>query len=267
MSVDILIKVFFSAIAVAIVFVCEAGWSLAKAAVRNWIDMVRQAKAAAEEDERLRAEEEDEKAEDQRARERPAPEAAKRIPVSGPAEGKQSVPQDAAAHEQPRNAVPEVAAESAPVGVQKKDTETSWESIQQMPHNFIPDPDEDYEYLHRMNDMAKSGRVEAMVKLSEYARRRNADVESYYWLKMAKIHGAEDVDEALKYCLKQWRINGFNPEYENEYVFFTERQGVLGRAALRLDSGVDATMARARLKDMIAAGDQEAKLVFEHCGG
>ena len=106
-----------------------------------------------------------------------------------------------------------------------------------------------------------------MVKLADYARRRRADVESYYWLTMAKIHGAEGLDKAITYCRNQWKVNGFNPEYGNEYVFFTERQGVLGRAALRLDSGVDATMARARLKAMIAKGDREAKLILEHCGG
>ena len=136
-----------------------------------------------------------------------------------------------------------------------------------MPHNFVPDPDADYEYLRLMHDAARAGSRRAMVKLADYARRRCADVESYYWLTLAKIHGAEGLDEAIEYCRKQWKVNGFNPEYENEYVFFTERQGVLGRAALRLDSGVDVTMARTRLKAMIAEGDQEAKLIFEHCGG
>ena len=143
----------------------------------------------------------------------------------------------------------------------------AWDKAREMPHNFVPDPDADYEYLRLMHDAARAGSRRAMVKLADYARRRCADVESYYWLTMAKIHGAEGLDEAIAYCRNQWKVNGFNPEYENEYVFFTERQGVLGRAALRLDSGVDATMARTRLKAMIANGDQEAKLIFEHCGG
>ena len=143
----------------------------------------------------------------------------------------------------------------------------AWGKAREMPHNFVPDPDADYEYLRLMHDAARAGSRKAMVKLADYARRRCADVESYYWLTLAKIHGAEGLDEALAYCLNQWKVNGFNPEYENEYVFFTERQGVLGRAALRLDSGVDVTMARTRLKAMIADGDREAKLVLEHCGG
>ena len=143
----------------------------------------------------------------------------------------------------------------------------AWDKAREMPHNFVPDPDADYEYLRLMHDAARAGSRRAMVKLADYARRRRADVESYYWLTMAKIHGAEGLDKAITYCRNQWKVNGFNPEYENEYIFFTERQGVLGRAALRLDSGVDVTMARARLKAMIAEGDQEAKLIFEHCGG
>ena len=177
MSVDILTKVFFSAIAVAIVFVCEAGWPLAKAAVRNWIDMARQAKATVEEDERLRVEEEKEKAEDRRARESPAPKAVKRIPVSEPAEERQGVPQEDIGQERSRSVVPEIPAVPAFVCAQENPN-ASCESIQQMPHNFIPDPDEDCEYLYRMNDVARSGRVWAMVKLAEYARRRRADVES-----------------------------------------------------------------------------------------
>ena len=143
----------------------------------------------------------------------------------------------------------------------------AWDKAREMPHNFVPDPDADYEYLRLMHDAARAGSRRAMVKLADYARRRCADVESYYWLTLAKIHGAEGLDEAIEYCRKQWKVNGFNPEYENEYVFFTERQGVLGRAALRLDSGVDAAMARARLKAMIAKGDRQAKLFSEHCGG
>ena len=142
----------------------------------------------------------------------------------------------------------------------------AWDKAREMPHNFVPDPDADYEYLRLMHDAARAGSRRAMVKLADYARRRCADVESYYWLTMAKIHGAEGLDEAIAYCRNQWKVNGFNPEYENEYVFFTERQGVLGRAALRLDSGVDVTMARARLKVLIANGDQEAKLILERCG-
>ena len=143
----------------------------------------------------------------------------------------------------------------------------AWDKAREMPHNFVPDPDADYEYLRLVHDAARAGSRRAMVKLADYARRRRADVESYYWLTMAKIHGAEGLDKAITYCRNQWKVNGFNPEYGNEYVFFTERQGVLGRAALRLDSGVDATMARARLKAMIADGDREAKLILEHCGG
>ena len=143
----------------------------------------------------------------------------------------------------------------------------AWNMAREMPHNFVPDPDADYEYLRYVHDAARAGNGKAMVKLAEYARRRCADVESYYWLTLAKVRGMDGLDGELDYCRNQWKLNGCNPEYENEYIFFTERQGVLGRAALRLDSGIDVTMARTRLKAMIADGDQEAKQIFEHCVG
>ena len=161
------------------------------------------------------------------------------------------------------------AEDDAVPGVSAVDSErcaVAWDKARELPHHFVPDPDADYEYLRLVHDAARAGSRRAMVKLADYARRRCADVESYYWLTMAKIHGAEGLDDVIAYCRNQWKVNGFNPEYENEYIFFTERQGVLGRAALRLDSGVGVMMARTRLKAMIANGDREAKLILEHCG-
>lgn len=169
-----------------------------------------------------------------------------------------AVPSEPVRKPHPMPDVPEVSS------VAKDRGTVAWDMAQKLPHNFVPDPDADYNYLRLVHDAARAGNEKAMVKLGEYARRRCADVEEYYWLTMARLHGAKGLEPMLDYCRNQWKINGFNPEYENEYLFFTERQGVLGRAALRLDSNVDTVMARERLKSMIAHGDGEARLIYEN---
>ena len=89
----------------------------------------------------------------------------------------------------------------------------AWDMAQKLPHSFRPDPDADYNYLRLVHDAARAGNEKAMVKLGEYARRRCADVEEYYWLTMARLHGAKGLEPMLDYCRNQWKLNGFNPEY------------------------------------------------------
>lgn len=84
--------------------------------------------------------------------------------------------------------VPEVSS------VDKNRGTTAWDMAMNMPHNFVPDPDEDYNYLRLVHDAARAGNEKAMIKLGEYARRRCADVEEYYWLTMAKLHGAKGLE-------------------------------------------------------------------------
>lgn len=142
--------------------------------------------------------------------------------------------------------------------------EEAWQEARQIKHSFIPNTDTDYAYLRLLNESARLGHAEARFKLGEYALRRAAFVEAYYWLKMAKASGqGKGVDEALGCCLREWRLAGFDPQYENVTESFSERQGSLGRAALRLDSGVEATRARERLRQMVLSGDHEAEEILK----
>ena len=144
----------------------------------------------------------------------------------------------------------------------RTEAERLWKAAREMPHNYIPNLDEDHEYLQLVYDAAMAGGAAAQAKLGEYAFRREALVEAYYWTKMAESNGAEDVQQVLADCCAQWLEGGGDPEYENVYDFFTEQQGVLGRAELRLDTGMDAELALADLHGLCESGDQEAAYIL-----
>ena len=133
-----------------------------------------------------------------------------------------------------------------------------WRQAREMQHNFVPHPIMDHDYLALVHAAAIKGHAEAQAKLAEYASRRNALVEACYWMTKARRKGLEGAEDFLRQCRKQWQENGCLPEYENEYDFFDVRQGVLGRAILRLTCGVEVERATQRLSEMIAAGDVEA---------
>ena len=133
-----------------------------------------------------------------------------------------------------------------------------WEEAREMPHNFIPDPDEDRDYLTRVHGAAKLGHLEAMVKLGDYAYRRGAVVEAFYWTLLAELKGATGLGAALREMRVRWMSEGCPEEYENTYVEFTEEQGVFARAVLRLQCGVDPQYARARLKELAERGVEDA---------
>ena len=140
------------------------------------------------------------------------------------------------------------------------DANRLWEEAREMPHNFIPDPKTDGDYLSKVYTAARLGHLEAMAKLGEYAYRRGTVVETYYWTLLAELKGAKGLGAALRKMRAQWVAAGCPPEYENTYGGFTEEQGVFARAVLRLQCGVNPQYARARLKELAERGVPEARL-------
>lgn len=141
-----------------------------------------------------------------------------------------------------------------------------WKTARTLKHNFIPNPKADNRYLSLVHGAAMSGHAEAQAKLGEYAFRRGALVETYYWLTLSQLNGNPEAETRMRDCRAQWIRSGCSPEYGNVYEFFTERQSSLGRAVLRLDCGILVDRAIARLKDMIAEGEVAAVLVLEQRG-
>lgn len=175
----------------------------------------------------------------------------------------ESAEQDAPDAEMPRAEEPDSVTSTEDASAQEPSPDELWYMAREMPHNFVPNPMVDHDYLALVHAAAMAGHAEAQSKLAEYASRRNALVEAYYWMSKAKRNELEGADDFLTQCREQWMENGCLPEYENNYEFFTERQGVLARAALRLTCGVDVEHATQRLEEMIADGDAEAKEFLE----
>ena len=99
-----------------------------------------------------------------------------------------------------------------------------------------------------------------MVKLGDYAYRRKAFVEAFYWTFLAELNGATGLEDALCEMRTQWLSEGCPEEYENAYTDFTEEQGVFARAVLRLQCEVDPQYACARLRELADRGVEEARL-------
>ena len=140
------------------------------------------------------------------------------------------------------------------------DADRLWAEARDMPHNFIPDPETDGDYLAKIYTAARLGHLEAMVKLGDYAYRRGAVVEAFYWTILAELKGATGLDEALCEMRTRWLSEGCPEEYENAYTDFTEEQGDFARAVLRLQCEVDPQYAYACLKELADRGVPEAQL-------
>lgn len=149
--------------------------------------------------------------------------------------------------------------------VLKENTEARrlWEEARGMAHRFLPDWEKDQDYLAKVYTAARLGHLEAMVKLGDYAYRRGAVVEAYYWTLLAELKGATGLGVALREMRLRWLSEGCPEEYENAYGDFTEEQGVFARAVLRLQCGVDPQYARARLKELAECGVEEAQLFLK----
>lgn len=153
---------------------------------------------------------------------------------------------------------PECAAEDDPLaGMSARQL---WEKARTIPHNFIPDAQEDEDYLRLVYGAAKLGHLEAMVKLGDYAYRRGAVVEAYYWTALAELKGATGVEDALREMRTRWLAEDCPGEYENVYDDFSEMQGSFARALLRIRCAVEAPLARERMKELAAQGCEEARL-------
>ena len=141
------------------------------------------------------------------------------------------------------------------------DANTLWAEARAMPHSFIPDPDTDGEYLWRLYGAARMGHAEAMAKIGDYAFRRQALVEAFYWKWKAQANGWKGKDPpTLRDIRKTWMLARYPTEYENVSDWFSEEQGMFARAVLRLQCGVNQVTARQRLRDLAAIGQEDALL-------
>ena len=129
-----------------------------------------------------------------------------------------------------------------------------------MTHRFKPDWEKDQEYLSKIYAAARLGHLEAMTKLGEYAGRRGAVVEAFYWTLLAELKGAKGLKVQLRELRSRWQALGGPEQYRNAYKDFTEEQGVFARAVLRLQCGIDAAGARRRLKRLADRGVPEAQM-------
>lgn len=152
-------------------------------------------------------------------------------------------------------AVKPAAAETATATVEDETADGAdnpdWIAARKMPHSIIPDPEIDKDYLQLMHKAANSGCVVAMAKIGEYAWRRSAFVEAFFWYSLAADKKKGAFTRELTTLLSTWLSNGCNGEYENNYPEFDENRGSYSRALLRKRAGIiDRVTARQRLEEL-----------------
>jgi len=123
-----------------------------------------------------------------------------------------------------------------------------FDQARRMPHQLIPDFAFDEQYLELLGKSAAAGYAPAMAKLGEYAMRRAAWVEAYYWMSMAKRHGMYNLTGVMREIRKNWSLCDFPSETSNVNALFPPEAGSIGRALLHIDSGREPAAARAFLK-------------------
>ena len=135
-----------------------------------------------------------------------------------------------------------------------------WAEARALPHGFIPDPKWDAEYMAKLCGAARLGLFDAMLKLGEYAFRRGAIVEAYYWMALADLKGAGGLEIPLRKMRTAWLAKGRPAQHENVYEGFTEQQGKFARTLLCLRSSINIDEVRARMQELAADGCEEAVL-------
>ena len=145
----------------------------------------------------------------------------------------------------------------------EEDPEELWTMARAMEHSVVPNGADDPTYLELIYKAARLGHLKAMVKLGEYACRRNELVEGYYWTDLAARRGAKELNRALLGIRKRWMASGCPSGRGNVHAGFSAMQGSFTRALLRIRCGIGYAQARMRMKELAEQGCEEARQFLE----
>ena len=149
------------------------------------------------------------------------------------------------------------------VGDKSEGAARLWEEARKMPHAAVPDPEKDANYLKTLAVAARLGHVEAMKELGTCANKRKKVVEANFWLTLAELNGATDVEQELRVVRAHWLAKKCPREYDNVRDDFTKDDGSFSRAVLHLRSGKAFRHACESLTTLSGKGHKEAKLYME----
>lgn len=140
-----------------------------------------------------------------------------------------------------------------------QEAQKKWIAARGMAHQFIPSWKMDGKYLGLLHQAAVAGDAAAMNKLSEYAFRRCAFVEAYYWKVKLQMQGGQISDPTPQMILNFWKTSGCPAQYNCMNPGFTEEQGMFARSVMRLSAGVDVAKANERLTMLSKEGNPDAQ--------
>jgi len=128
------------------------------------------------------------------------------------------------------------------------DTDVTGEALyakaRSLPHRRIPDFKTDAYYLELLVGAARKGFSPAMAKLGDYAMRRMAWAEAYYWMTQARRNGMHNLSTVMREIRKRWALCGCPNELMSEAGVYSADAASVGSALLYLDAGRNISMVR-----------------------
>jgi len=148
----------------------------------------------------------------------------------------------------------------------EREARKDWARARLMKHSRNPDWDRDEEYLELVLESALGGCGEAMNKLGEYAFRRRAYVEEYYWAIKVEMAGVRNTGRQPIAILRQWLKHRTSKGRHGYHSGFFEDEYHFARAVMRVRSGVDRDKGLARLRQLVRNGYEDAVLFAQKNG-
>jgi len=105
---------------------------------------------------------------------------------------------------------------------------------------------------------ARAGDAGALARLGLAAHVAGRVVEAVYWMTMAYLRGARDIEPTVFKCVDAWRLLGCPEQIEKTHEAFSEEQRQFGFCVLLWHSGIDRPFARNWFSRASRAGNYDA---------
>ena len=135
-----------------------------------------------------------------------------------------------------------------------------WEEARAMPHQEVSDFSTDWQYMTLLHKAAKLGHAEACSKIGDYAYRRGALIEAFFWKWKAEADGGRCAEPSLEEVRVQCLASGALAEPGEPDGSYGVEEDDFARAVIAVQSGLSVATAMQRLKELAECGLEEAQL-------
>ena len=151
-------------------------------------------------------------------------------------------------------------ADGHPSSADSDEAQRLWEEARAMPHQEVSDFSTDWQYMTLLHKAAKLGHAEACSKIGDYAYRRGALIEAFFWKWKAEADGGRCAEPSLEEVRVQCLASGALAEPGEMDGSYGIEEDDFARAVIAVQSGMSVATAMQRLKELAECGVEEAQL-------